>query len=232
MKAKYILLTFLFSLMTLLGGCGTSSPTEPVPQDPPPADVSLEGEQSESEAEPSQEESSPLLAYQELLQAAPALEGEPEELLDASFGYDENQEMFEDHIERFALLDLDKDGTPELITESTVNFRWNIVSVYTLVDGNAVLLLTSPVEAAHGTFDQQSTANGAYLTFICEDSHIHSRWSGTDPSGAEAEEDHAYLLEGITLTETDCTVGENEAATCFYDIAQVNSPENVEAMTA
>ena len=211
MKLKYALLACSLSLAIVLGGCGTS----------PSVDPNAQAAELNAEA---------MLSYQKIMKAAPAIEGEQEALADASFGYDENLKMFGNHYDLFALSDLNQDGIPELIALSTVNFRWTPVSVYTYADGNAVLLKDPLNPEAHGTFEQQSTANGAYLTYICEENHIHNVWHGTDPMGEAVEENHAYVLDGTTLTATDCTVGESENTIYFSDIAKVNSAENADAI--
>lgn len=201
------------------------------PQQTTEAKTSHEAEPTESgtdEPEKSLEEKA-LFAYQEILKAAPAIEGEYAELEDASVGYEENQALFGNHYELFALCDINQDDIPELIAQSTVNFRWTPISVYTYADGEAVLLKDPLDTAAHGTFEQNSSANGAYITYICEDSHIHSVWRGDTPIG-EAEENYAYALEGTTLTEAHCTAGEGDNTIYFYDIAMANTAENVNAM--
>lgn len=170
-----------------------------------------------------------LSAYQKILEAAPELEGEHEELADASFGYEQNLEKFGDHYDQFALSDLDQDGVPELIALTVVNFRWTPVSVYTYADGEAVLL-KNPLDAQSPvTFEQNSSANGAYAVYFCEENHIHSVWRGISPVG-EAEENYAYALEGTTLVLKDCPAGENENTVNFSDIAKANSAENRDAI--
>lgn len=213
MKWKYALLVCGLSLAILSGGCGTAPSAQP---NAPTAELRAEA----------------MLAYQQILKAAPAIEGEQAALADASFGYDENLKTFGNHYDLFALSDLDQDDIPELIALSTVNFRWAPVFVYTYADGNAVLLKDPLDSEAHGTFEQRSTANGAYLTYICEENHIHSVWRGIGPMGEAVEENYAYALEGTTLTATDCTVGESEKAIYFSDIAKVNSVENADAIVS
>ena len=170
-------------------------------------------------------EEAALSAYHEILSAAPALTGDHGELADASFDYDQNFELFGDHYDLFAYYDINKDGIPELIALSTVNFRWAPVYVFTYADGEAVLLKDPLDTEARATFEHNSSANGAYITYFCENDHIHSVWRGTDPMGNAAEENHAYTLDGKVLTEEDCTSAENEKTVYFSDIAEVNTPE-------
>lgn len=202
MKKKHFLLVCVLLLAAVLCACGTSTSNDDA-----------------------------LSAYQEILKAAPAIEGEHEELMDASFDYEQNLAKFGEHYDSFAITDINQDGTPELIALSTVNFRWNTVSVYTYADGNAVLLKDPTSADSHGTFQQQSTANGAYTTYICEENHIHSVWRGTDPAGEAVEENSAYALDGTTLTLTGCTVGESGNIVYFNDIAVANTTENADAIT-
>lgn len=220
MKSKYISLLCAFTLAAVLSGCAAS----------PSAPGSADG--SASQEDPAQtQEAEARLAYREILKAAPAIEGEHEELADPSFDYEANLELFGNHYDLFALSDLDQNGIPELIALTTVNSRWTPVSVYTYADGSAVLLKDPLEPEAHGTFEQRSTANGAYFTYICGENHIHSVWRGTDPVGNAAEEDHAYTLEGTVLTAVDCAAGENENTVYFYDIAMANTAENADAIT-
>lgn len=171
-----------------------------------------------------------LSAYQKILEAAPELEGEHEELADASFGYEQNLEKFGDHYDQFALSDLDQDGVPELIALTVVNFRWTPVSVYTYADGEAVLLKNPSDAQSPVTFEQNSSANGAYAIYLCGENHIHSVWQGTNPIGEAVEENYAYALEGTTLVLKDCPAGENENTVYFSDIAKANSAENRDAI--
>ena len=208
MKDKHLLLIYVLLAAAVLAGCGRSAPLKPV-------------ESGQAAA---------LSAYRDILKAAPAIAGEHAELTDASFGYEQNQEKFGSHYDQFALSDIDQDGIPELIALSTVNFRWTPVSVYTYKDGTAVLLKDPVNTDAHGTFEQMSTANGAYLTYICEANHIHSVWRGSTPIG-DMEENSAYKLEGTTLTPTECSVGENEHTVYFSSIAKANTEENLSGLT-
>lgn len=226
MKLKCILLVCGLSFAIVLGGCSMSPSIEPNEdvQEATEEEVSQEDAQAELKAKA-------LLAYQNILKAAPAIEGEHEELEDASFDYDQNQKMFGNHYDSFAISDINQDGIPELIALSMVNFRWNLVSVYAYADGTAVLLKHPQDGEAHGTLNQMSTANGAYITYICEENHIHSVWRGTNPMGEEEEENSAYVIEGTTLNATDCSVGENENTIYFSDVAKANVAENVEAIT-
>lgn len=160
-----------------------------------------------------------LIAYREILEASPAITGDHEELMDASFGYEENKEKFGNHYDLYALIDINQDEIPELITLSIINFRWTPIAVYSYADNGAILLKDPLDTAAHGTFEQNSTANGAYSLYICEDNHIHNVWSGTTPMGDAVEEDNAYVLEGTKLNLTSCEKGANGNVIYFYDIA-------------
>lgn len=180
-------------------------------------------------AAPAKTESGGLKAYRDILQAAPAMDLTREELSNAAFGYEENLALFGNHLDSFAILDLNGDGTPELIAQSVVNFRWAPISVYTYADGKAVLL-KDPLDAnAHGTFEQNSSANGAYLTYVCGENHIHSVWRGATPVGEE-EENYAYILTGTALTLTDCTTGESGKTIYLSDILKSNTAENTDSL--
>lgn len=237
MKSPTILLvcSLLLGIVITTGGCsmGSSGQSTEKTQETTGIEILHEDAQAEYEINESREElqEKALLAYQEILKAAPAIEGEHEELVDAAFDYDENLRLFGNHYELFALYDINQDEIPELIALSTVNFRWTPIFVYTYANGEAILIRNQFDAQTCGTFEQRSTANGAYITYICEVNHIHSVWRGTNPMGEDEEENHAYVLNGATLTEIDCSIGETENTIYFDDIAKANTAENVDAMT-
>lgn len=164
-----------------------------------------------------------LAAYQEILNAAPGIEGIEEQLEDLTFDYEQSMELYGEHYDLYAILDINEDGIPELLAQTNINFKWAPLSVFTYVDG-AVVLLKDPLNPeAHGTFEQMSTANGIYRTYVCEEKHIHNVWSGTNPLNEAVEENNAYILEGTTLTLTDCAVPESENTIYFLDAAEKNA---------
>lgn len=220
-RKKIVLAVCSLLIAVLLIGCGKAATSEPAPQ---PQQTT----QTETAPEKSPKEMA-LSAYQEILKAAPAIEGEHPELSDATFGYEDNQKLFGNHIELFALCDLNQDDIPELITMSTVNFRWTPVSVYTFADEKVVLVQDPSGAATTCTFEQNSSANGAYVTYVCEENHIHSVWSGDTPVGV-MEENEAYVLDGTVLTSVECAAGETEKAVYFSDMAVENTAENADAM--
>lgn len=228
-KLKAIMLVCCLLFAAVLGSCGKAPAADAAEK---PANQATPAETAQAESGTSEPEKSlkeeALAAYQQILKDAPALEGEHEELADASFGYDQNLELFGNHYDLFALCDINRDDIPELIALSTVNFRWTPVSVYTYAGGEAVLLEDPWEPTPHGTFEQYSGANGAYITYLCEEGHIHSVWRGANPMGDAEEENHAYALEGTTLTAVDCAAGENENTVFFYDIALANTTANVD----
>jgi len=241
-KSKNAMLACSVLLAAALTGCGVAPSTETNEKPPLRTEIEpsngtaesgatgagqTEGGTNESEATLKDKA---LQAYQEILKAAPAIEGEHDELNDASFGYDQNQELFGNHYDLFAIYDINQDDIPELIALSTINFRWTQMSVYTYADGAAVLLKDQMASDANITFDQMSIANGAYIDYICAENHIHSVWRGTNPMGDAEEENHAYALNGATLTAVDCATGDSGNTVYFYDIAVTNTAENVDAM--
>lgn len=172
-----------------------------------------------------------LAAYQQILRDAPALEGNPEELQDASFGYEQNMEKYGKHYDDFAITDIDQDGTPELIAMTVINTKWTPVSIYTYANGNAVLL-NDPLEPTdHGTFELNSSANGICSLFICKNNHVHKIWHGSTPVDENAEENYGYTLSNATLSATDCTESEGSYSTGFTDISKPNTAANIDAIT-
>lgn len=234
MKVKFISLALVLALAGIFSGCGKSQPA--VTEPPKQAEVTETTEQTQATEATEQTQATEamtpaqeaLQCYQEILTSAPAIEGQPEQLQDASFDDVQNREMFGKHYDEFAIVDLNGDGIPELIASTVINFRWVPVSVFTY-DGGQAVLLTNPLEGSvNGTFEQNSSANGAYVTYLCGQNHIHSLWSGDTPVG-QMEENHAYTLEGTTLTTVDCEATEG---TSLSDIAKPNTAENASALIA
>ena len=228
MKLKAFLLIGVLALSAVLSSCGKGTSAVPAANTPetvenaviPPAEAAPE----DASANPNVKEKA-LAAYLEILDSAPAIEGEHAELYDASFSYEQNESLFGRHYDLFAVYDINRDDIPELIAMTTVNCRWTPISVYTFADGEAVLLKDPMHPEAHGTFEQMSTAAGAYSTYICKEDHIHSVWRGNTPIG-EVEENSAFILTSTTLMAVEHTPGEGEDAVSFYDIAKANTAEN------
>lgn len=194
-------------------------------------------------------QSKAISSYQNLLQSFPAIEGEPEELNDMAFGYDENLAKFGNHYDYFAISDLNNDSIPELIAMTIINNRWTPVSIFTYytnqdnnkestsndvndnINQEIILLKDSLDPESHATFEQMSTASGAYDLYICKENHIHNVWSGNTPVGYQ-EENHAYILNGITLESVECRLGvggkidSNDIVIHFSDLANKNTEEN------
>lgn len=175
-------------------------------------------------------------AYQELLKSCPAVEGEHDELSDPAFGYEENLGKFGKHYDFFAVSDLNHDDVPELLAMTIINNRWTPVCVFTFnaANGEIILLKDSLDPESHATFEQMSTAGGAYDLYICKDNHIHNVWSGDTPVGFQ-EENHAYTLNGAELEAVACSLGTSgEAGTNvvhFWDMANKNTEENRNAIS-
>lgn len=209
MKLKQIILAGILSLAILLAGCSASRPAAP--------DTAEAGTIANA-----------LAAYRDILKSSPAMTGEHDELNDASFDYEQNLAKFGSHYDMFALSDLNHDGVPELIAQSIVNFRWNIVSIYAYADGNAVLVKDAQNPDSNGTFEQNSSANGAYVTYLCDQLHIHSVWRGTNAAGDAEEENTVYMLDGTVLAQTECAISESENTIDFQEVLYPNTPEHVD----
>lgn len=233
MKLRAILIVCSFLLVMIFCGCGKALPIEQIDESQRKTNVDVSHDSTPTENVASAQEETlkekALREYREILKAAPAIEGEHEELFDVSFDCEQNRELFGDHYELFALNDINQDGIPELIALSMVNFRWTQIYVYTYANGQAVLLKDQSYPEAQCTFDQNSTANGAYIIYFCEKNHIHSVWRGTTPIG-EVEENSAYALEGTCWNAVECTIEESENSINFYVVAMENTIENVDAM--
>lgn len=236
LKNRCFLLIFAILIAAALIGCGQSKtavsaevqPTEApaaAPAEELPAEVPSAEPVEIPAAEPELDlQAKALSAYQAILEASPALEGDHEELYDASFNYEQNLDMFGNHYDQFVLMDLNQDDVPELIALTVVNSRWTPVSVYTYAEFG--ILISNPVDPfSEVTFEQNASASGAYNIYFCEEGHIHSVWKGDTPVG-EVEENSAYALEGTTFVLKDCLAGENESTVYFSDVAKTNSAEN------
>lgn len=134
-------------------------------------------------------------AFYTILSAMPAAEMNDDDFYDAAFSSDENIAKYGSHIEYAVVRDLNMDGMPELICMTLYNFRWENITIYSYIDGQAVLV---------GELDNRHTAAGAYNTYVCGDGHIHNVWSGTDPMGNYVEELMVYQFDGRNLVETTC----------------------------
>lgn len=251
MKLRIVIMACVISTAVLLGGCGsvsqpsrissngekifniaidttTEAPTEAAGMDYYTPDTGETGEGDDSLTPiisgNTDTVSAALDAYRTILATNPAIEGDPEILYDASFSYEDNYAMFGNHYDHFAIMDINQDEMPELIALTVVNFRWTPISIFTYKDGDTVLLKSPQEEWVEGTFDQCSTANGAYTLYICPSHHIHNVWSGADPMGELLEDNYAYEMNGTTLTLVDCCEG---SEVFFYDISHANVPENL-----
>ena len=236
MRIKYALLICGLSLVTVLGGCGSSAADDKNGSGNESSEVIVLDDESENEDEEldiedeTQDESTneALKAYYEILSSMPAIEGEHDEIDNAAFGYEENRAMFGDHLDAFLVYDINKDGVPELIASSTVNFRWEPIYVYTYADGQAVLLKDPVQPDSHGTFEQNASANGGYLTYFCDNNHIHSFWGG-NVMDEQMVEDYAYELNGTELILTDCDI-DCEGVFFNYDTMKPNTEEYISYM--
>ncbi len=262
MKIKYALLICGLSLVTILGGCGSSAADDKNSSEDGPREVIVLDDENDNENkdealdidDKTQDEASDedadqlavedggdadisaeydeitkeaLKAYYEILSSMPAIEDEHDEVDNAAFGYEENHEMFGDHLDAFFVYDINKDGIPELIASSTVNFRWAPVYVYTYADGQAVLLKDPLQPDAHGTFEQNASAHGSYMTFFCDNNHIHSFWRGYIDE--QMEEGYAYELIGTELVLTTCDT-DREVVFFNYDTKKPNTEEYISYM--
>lgn len=231
MRIKYALLICGLSLVTVLGGCGSSAADDKNGSENEPSEVIvLDDDEVLVSDDETQDESSneALKAYYEILSSMPAIEGEHDEIDNAAFGYEENHAMFGDHLDAFLVYDINKDGVPELIASSTVNFRWEPIYVYAYVDGQAVLLKDPVQPDSHGTFEQNASANGGYLTYFCDNNHIHSFWGG-NVMDEQMVEDNAYELNGTELILTTCDI-DREGVFFNYDTMKPNTEEYISYM--
>lgn len=226
MNHKFIALCLAaFMLAAVFSGCGTEK-AEPTQT----AETAESTFSTEAPQTPAQKAAS---TYMELLKAYPTILDQDTEILgDMSFGYDKNFAKYGKHYDNFAVLDLNEDGIPELITYTIINNGWVPVSVFQYQEANEELrLLKDPLDPeSHATFEHMSTAGGMYGLYLCKENHLHSIWGGDTPVGYQ-EENHAYVLTSEGLEAVDCTISSNTTAdesdiACnIWDIAHINDEE-------
>lgn len=93
----------------------------------------------------------------------------------------------------FSILDLNQDGTDDLLTYEIVNMRYEKIRAYTLDDKDNVV----PFQFEDGQevlFDNNHQANGAYGFYVCSEGHIHNCYSGGFSSN-----EMIYKVEGNTI---------------------------------
>lgn len=220
----------LILLAAFFSGCGTKEPenTQPaVPQTEAPAEPET---MEAAEAARTMEEKA-MEAFRALLEANPAISFQEEEILsDRSFGYEENMAKFGMHYDFFTIVDLDRDGIPELIANTIINHAWTPVSIFRYQEEeNELQLLADPLfPEAHGTFEQMSTAGGMYRLYLCGKGHVHSLWNGDTPIGFQTENTACVLRSG-SLEIVQCEVGSGGklpfGVLSLNDIMQVNDEE-------
>lgn len=226
----------LVMLAAICNGCSAiATKSESAQSTIPPTVVNTETikndftEAAESAKTPTQKA---ILMYDELLKSYPTILHKNEEILgDLSFGYDDNFAKFGKHYDYFAVLDLNNDGIPELITNTIINNGWMPVSVFQYNEPkNELQLLKDPLAPeSHATFEHMSTAGGMYCLYICKDNHLHSNWGGDTPLGFQ-EENHAYVLNKEGLAAVDCAISNNtgnasDIVVNFWDILRINDEE-------
>lgn len=192
-------------LAAICAGCGKkpekSEPTQPIVQ--PTTQTTQATQPALTPAEKA------MAMYKELLETYPTIVPDHIETLDdRTFGYDENLSQFGMHYDFFSIADLDMDGVPELIASTVINTAWAPVSVFEYnAFENQLYLLKDPLDPeSHATFEQMSTAGGAFNVYVCKNGHLHSNWGGDTPVGYQ-EDDYAYVLTDDGLVVVDCAYG-------------------------
>lgn len=71
----------------------------------------------------------------------------------------------------FLVMDMNRDGIPELLTWHGVSFKSDLVNIYTFRNGKVTVLRNSPV-------DINSQARGYYDVYACRKHHLHAKWNG------------------------------------------------------
>lgn len=174
-------------------GCGkTPSKIEPTEETTRPIVQTQETAPTKTPAEKA------TAMYKELLETYPNIVPDNIEVLDnVTLGYEENLSKFGMHYDYFSVVDLNRDGIPELVASTVINTAWTTVSVFEYNEfENQLYLLKDPLDPqSHATFEQRSTAGGDYFLYICKDGHLHNNWGGDTPIGFQ-EENHAYVLDG------------------------------------
>ena len=77
----------------------------------------------------------------------------------------------------FSILDLNRDGTDDLLTYEIVNMRYEKIRAYTVDDKDNVVPFQFE-DGQEALFDNNHQANGAYGFYVCSEGHIHNCYSG------------------------------------------------------
>ena len=93
----------------------------------------------------------------------------------------------------FSILDLNRDGTDDLLTYEIVNMRYEKIRAYTLDDKDNVVPFQFE-DGQEALFDNNHQANGAYGFYVCSEGHIHNCYSGGFSSN-----EMIYRVEGNTI---------------------------------
>ena len=116
---------------------------------------------------------------------------------------------------------MDKNGVPELFTCTYVNFRWEIIRVYTWKNHKVVLCNFS--DGTEAVFNNCHTANGSYNFNICKKNHIHNVFTGGMENSTKIYKGKkGKLIEILTFREmhmldkTDATKNGKRITTAKY----------------
>lgn len=112
-------------------------------------------------------------AYGKFLKKYNAISISDRDFYDAS--YSPRNKSF---IGSFALCDIDKDKTPELITQTNLNFKYAIIRIYKYKNGKVQLYKFK--DKTNVEWIDSSTANGRYTWYVCNKGHIHNSWWAFD----------------------------------------------------
>ena len=131
------------------------------------------------------------------------------------------------YVNYFTTIDIDKDGKEELLTYTTINFRWQIIRIYRYKNGKV-----RPYKFSSGknaVFEQCAIANGTYTLQVCKD-HIHNVWIGGYGSKQNIYEVSNGKLKLYLTREEDTLIGDGVPISKEYGkkISEVEFEETIE----
>lgn len=93
----------------------------------------------------------------------------------------------------FKIVDMDKDGVPELLTWHKIAYRQDDVYIYTYKNGKMVRVKDSKGKSSVLAF--HCNAAGWYSVYVCTKGHLHTDWHG----GWIGEHNTAYVIRNGRL---------------------------------
>lgn len=98
-----------------------------------------------------------------------------------------NEESYEKS-SSFMIVDMDKNGTPELVTYHPKGYKRGYIYIYTYKKGKVTRMKNS--KGRYVEIDEFCNAAGYYTTYACKKNHLHITWNG----GWQGYHDYVYKV--------------------------------------